>query len=158
VLSLEEKAIYPITRMSQPKWRSVHYPWMTATKLSVGSVCYVSSHQPVSVAYLYWNSPVVDLWAIIAWLASQWVLSKPEIYSDIYYIILLYRSVDRSFFRRIRDEKEIITSTLLQFLKSKEGFSMLKGFISTLIALMVFVPISVAGTLIEDFDDGDDGG
>ena len=35
---------------------------------------------------------------------------------------------------------------------------MLKGFISTLIALMVFVPISVAGTLIEDFDDGDDEG
>ena len=35
---------------------------------------------------------------------------------------------------------------------------MLRGFISTLIALMVLVPISVAGTLIEDFDDGDNEG
>ena len=35
---------------------------------------------------------------------------------------------------------------------------MLKGFISVLIALMVFVPISIAGTLIEDFDDGDNEG
>ena len=35
---------------------------------------------------------------------------------------------------------------------------MLRGFISTLIALMVLVPISVAGTLIEDFGDGDDEG
>ncbi|MDP6750263.1 MAG: hypothetical protein QGH37_25260 [Candidatus Poribacteria bacterium] len=35
---------------------------------------------------------------------------------------------------------------------------MLKEFISVLIALMVFVPISIAGTLIEDFDDGDNEG